>query len=142
MIWRLECSKYPHSFSPTQNCLDSRSAVEKLCQKKVSRKFWKIPQQYIFGWDLCLKGCRLTTNCILLSCNIPNFERVFIHEEPSRHLFKFINEKAGSNVWDLFKVNNIDTRTTTSLTFFGVLMVNLEQISHIVLVFALLTLNI
>ena len=37
-----------------------------------------------------------------------------------------------SNVWNLFKVNNKDTRTI--ITDFG-------QISHIVLVFPLLTLN-
>ena len=40
-------------------------------------------------------------------------------------------------MWNLFKVNNKDTRTTSS----GVFIVNFEMISHIALVFLLLILN-
>ena len=39
-------------------------------------------------------------------------------------------------VWNMFKVNNKDTRTMP-----GVFIVNFEHISHLVLVFLLLTLN-
>ena len=42
-------------------------------------------------------------------------------------------------MWNLFKVNNKDTRT--KWRYSSVFIVNIEQISQIVLVFALLTLN-
>ena len=40
----------------------------------------------------------------------------------------------------MFKVNNKDTRTTP-MAFFSVLIVNFEHISHLVLVYLFLTLN-
>ena len=42
-------------------------------------------------------------------------------------------------MWNLFKVNNKDTRI--KWRYSSVFIVNIEQISQIVLVFALLTLN-
>ena len=45
--------------------------------------------------------------------------------------------KHQSNVWNMFKVNK--KYTSTSLYFY--IIVNFEHISHIVLVFPLLTLN-
>ena len=52
---------------------------------------------------------------------------------PSRHLLVQSQQgKHSNNVWNLFKVNNKDN---------SVFIVNFEQISRIVLVFSLLTLN-
>ena len=48
--------------------------------------------------------------------------------------------KHQSNMWNLLKVNNKDAKTTSVMPF-GVFIVNFEQISHIVLVVPLLTLN-
>ena len=48
--------------------------------------------------------------------------------------------KHQSNMWNLFKVNNKDAKTTSVMPF-GVFIVNFEQISHIVLVVPLLTLH-
>ena len=41
-------------------------------------------------------------------------------------------------MWNMFKINNKDTRTIALVSF----IVNFEGISHIVLVFQLLNLNI
>ena len=46
-------------------------------------------------------------------------------------------EKGGN----MFKVNNSDTRTTPMALFLCLYNVNFENISHLVLVFVLLTLN-
>ena len=45
-----------------------------------------------------------------------------------------------NKVWNVFKVNNKDTRTTPMASFWY-LIVNFERISHLVLVFLLLTLS-
>ena len=41
-----------------------------------------------------------------------------------------------NNMWNLFKVNNKDTRTTSLMLLF-VFIVSFEQVSHIVYVFSL-----
>ena len=67
----------------------------------------------------------------------PNINNSF----PSRHLLvQSQQEKHRDNVWNLFKINNKNTRAT-SLTSFCCLLCNCERISHIVLEFVLLTLN-
>ena len=48
--------------------------------------------------------------------------------------------KHKNRVWNIWKVNNKYTRMTSCCRF-GVFIVNFEQISHIVLIFPLLTLN-
>ena len=48
--------------------------------------------------------------------------------------------KHKNRVWNIWKVNNKYTRMTSCCSF-GVFIVNFEQISHIVLIFPLLTLN-
>ena len=48
------------------------------------------------------------------------------------------HSKHRNNVWDLFKVNHEDTDTNEVIDVF---IVNFRQISHIALVFPLLTLN-
>ena len=57
----------------------------------------------------------------------------------NRHLIVQSQQwKQQNNVWNLFNISNKDTRTTSCT---GLFIVNLEQISHIVLVLTLLTLK-
>ena len=60
---------------------------------------------------------------------------------PSRHyLFSVNNENTGTIVWNFFKIP-IKTPERRQWCRSDVFIVNIEQISHIVLVFSLLTLN-
>ena len=76
-----------------------------------------------------------------LFCHIKIFWRL---NPAGIYLFKVKNQ---NNVWNHFKVNKKDTRTTSMATFFvvivnfGVFIVNFEQISYMALVFPWLTLN-
>ena len=57
----------------------------------------------------------------------------------SIYLFKGNNENTRT-MWNLFKVNNKEIRTTSMTSLYG-FMVNFEQISNIILVFLFLILN-
>ena len=81
---------------------------------------------------------------VVFSINDNRFLQFFIStfiECPTQHLFVHSQQwKHHNNVWNLFIVNNKDTRKT-SLTLFWCGIVNFEQILHIVMAFPLLTLN-
>ena len=64
---------------------------------------------------------------------------IFIFRITFVFIFKLFYNKYVIKVWNMFKVNKKDIRTTPS--FSGIFLVNFEHISHLVFVFLLLTLN-
>ena len=72
---------------------------------------------------------------------VQNDQSAWFDSLPSRHsLFQCQQWKYQDNFWNMFKVNNKDTRMTSVTLFWGVI-VNLEQISDSHLKFLLTTLN-
>ena len=98
----------------------------------------------------CLLFWLLTNKCSLVSFLKSHFcwsEKSFIClqitsliSQPAITCSKLTIETLGKGVWNMFKVNNKDIRTTP-VTSFWCLIVNFKHISHFVLVFLLLSLG-